>query len=115
MLQELGLFPSQELMLIQLWDADGQSQKALGEKQGFDHSTIAKSVRRLENAGLVRREKSPDDGRVTLVYLTEAGMALERRTYAVCEELERRTVHGLTTEEQAQLIAISRKILPNLE
>ncbi len=100
---------------MQLWDEDGQSQKALGQTQRFDHSTIAKSVRRLETAGLVRREKSTVDGRVTLVFLTDVGHALKDRTLATWEELERRTVQRLTAEEQAQLVALACKIIPNLE
>ncbi len=115
MLADLGLFPSQELILMQLWDEDGQSQKALGQTQRFDHSTIAKSVRRLERAGLVRREKSQTDGRVTLVFLTGAGQELKGRTLQIWEELERKTVQGLTTEEQAQLVALACKIIPSLE
>jgi DNA-binding MarR family transcriptional regulator len=115
MLSELGLFPSQELILMQLWDEDGQSQKALGQTQRFDHSTIAKSVRRLETAGLIRREKSPHDGRVTLVFLTEAGQDLKSRTLQIWEELERKTVQSLTAEEQAQLVRLAQRIIPNLE
>jgi DNA-binding MarR family transcriptional regulator len=72
-------------------------------------------VRRLETAGLIRREKSPKDGRVTLVFLTEAGQNLKSRTLKIWEELERKTVQGLTAEEQAQLVAIARKIIPHLE
>ncbi|MHA7264392.1 MarR family winged helix-turn-helix transcriptional regulator [Arthrobacter sp. TMN-37] len=114
-LSDLGLFPGQELILMQLWDEDGQSQKALGQTQRLDHSTIAKSVRRLEAAGLVRREKSSVDGRVTLVFLTDAGQALRDRTLRIWEELERKTVQSLTADEQAQLITLARKIIPNLE
>lgn len=115
MLSGLGLFPSQELILMQLWDEDGQSQKALGQTQRFDHSTIAKSVRRLETAGLVRRKKSLIDGRVTLVFLTDAGQALKDRTLQVWAELERKTVQSLTAEDQAQLVTLAGKIIPNLE
>lgn len=100
---------------MQLWDEDGQSQKALGQTQRFDHSTIAKSVRRLETAGLIRREKSPHDGRVTLVFLTEAGQDLKSRTLQIWEELERKTVQSLTAEEQAQLVRLAQRIIPNLE
>ena len=100
---------------MQLWDEDGQSQKALGQTQRFDHSTIAKSVRRLENAGLVRREKSHADGRVTLVFLTDAGRALKEPVLEIWAELERRTVEGLTADEKNQLVSLVAKILPALE
>ena len=114
-LAAVGLFPSQELILMQLWDEDGQSQKALGQTQRFDHSTIAKSVRRLENAGLVRREKSHADGRVTLVFLTDDGRALQEPVLEIWAELERRTVEGLSADEKNQLVSLVAKILPHLE
>lgn len=115
LLSELGLFPGQELMLMQLWDEDGQSQKALGCLQRIDHSTVAKSVRRLEAAGFVTRQKSDLDGRVTLVYLTAHGRELKERTHRVWAELERRTVAGLTAVEQAQFVESARRILPNID
>ena len=115
LLGELGLFPGQELILMQLWDSDGQSQKALGHTQRLDHSTIAKSLRRLETAGLVTRVKSPHDGRVTLVYLTDAGRALETRTLAAWQSLENTTTDGLTPAERAQFVALARKIAPNID
>ena len=76
---------------MQLWDADGRSQKELREMQRLDHSTINKSVQRLEAAGLVRREQSPEDRRITLVFLTGKGRELEAPARAAWAELERRT------------------------
>lgn len=115
LLTELGLFPGQEIMLMQLWDKDGQSQKQLGHTLRVDHSTIAKSVRRLEQAGLVTRARSSADGRVTLVSLTADGRALRERTLAAWESLERRTVRGLSAAEQAQFVALARRIAPNVD
>ncbi|PYI68547.1 MarR family transcriptional regulator [Arthrobacter livingstonensis] len=114
LLGDLGLFPGQELILMQLWAEDGQSQKALGRTQRLDHSTIAKSLRRLEAAGLITRQKSPRDGRVTLVFLTPEGRGLQGRTMAAWGELERQTTEGLTATERGQFVALARKIAPNL-
>jgi DNA-binding MarR family transcriptional regulator len=83
--------------------------------QRLDHSTINKSVRRLESAGLVRREPSPKDGRVTLVFLTEKGREVETATKAAWAELERRTVAGLSEAEQRQFRELALKILPHVE
>lgn len=110
LLSGLGLFPGQELILMQLWGEEGLSQKALGALQRLDHSTIAKSIKRLEDAGLVRREKSADDARVSLVYLTDAGRALETRTREAWAELERYTVRNLSPAERETLIRLASKI-----
>lgn len=111
----LGLFPGQELLLMQLWEEDGLSQKALGTPQGLDHSTVAKSVRRLEAGGLVSRSRSPRDGRVTLVHLTEAGRALRGPVTAAWAELQAAVAAELTGAEQIDFQRLARKILVGID
>ena len=110
---ELGLHAGQELTLMLLWDRDGRSQKALCEALRLDHSTVAKSLRRLEEAGLVSRQKSDDDARVSLVHLTPAGQALRERTQAAWAALEQRTVAGLPADEIERFLATARRLAHN--
>ena len=56
MLREMDLHPGQELLLMQLLDRDGQTQSELLESVGLDHSTVSKSLRRMQDAGLLIRE-----------------------------------------------------------
>ena len=58
---------------MRLWEQDGQSQKELVDSLGLDHSTVVRSVQRMEAAGLLTRSKSAEDGRVTLVHLSDRG------------------------------------------
>ncbi|PZG16393.1 MarR family winged helix-turn-helix transcriptional regulator [Nonomuraea aridisoli] len=93
LLRELGLHPGQELLLMQLMDRDGQTQSELLESVGLDHSTVSKSLRRMQEAGLVVREQAPHDRRATLVRLTEKGRAMREpieRMWAVLEETTHR-------------------------
>lgn len=115
MLRDIGLFPGQEIMLLQLWDMDGQSQQSLGRAIGVDHSTVAKSVKRLEEAGLVTRTRSPEDGRVTLVWLTEAGRKLEPKVNSIWEKLEQITVNNLTESERKQLKLLAYRISSSID
>jgi DNA-binding MarR family transcriptional regulator len=115
LLTEIGLFPGQEILLMRLGEQDGQAQKTLCDSLGLDHSTIAKSLTRLERCGLIERRKCNEDGRVSQAYLTPKGREARQAIAAVWGELERLTVADLTPAEQAQLIAIARKITPGLE
>ncbi|GGY11024.1 MarR family winged helix-turn-helix transcriptional regulator [Streptomyces hiroshimensis] len=115
LLRDLGLYPGQEIMLLQLWERDGQSQQALGKTLGLDHSTVAKSLRRLAAAGLVTRQRSDADRRVTLVSLTPEGRALESRVAEVWAELEERATAGLSEEQRAQFVATARAIEAAIE
>ncbi|KNX38839.1 MarR family winged helix-turn-helix transcriptional regulator [Luteipulveratus halotolerans] len=110
LLRDLGLHPGQEILLMELWDHDGRSQRQLGEALAVDHSTIAKSVRRLEDAGLVTRARSAQDGRVTVVTLTDAGRALEQRVEQAWAELDRRTTEGMTSEDQTAFVELATAI-----
>lgn len=115
LLREIGLFAGQEILLFQLWDEDAQSQNRLGRALRLDHSTVAKSVKRLEEAGLVLRSRSPEDGRVTLVSLTDAGRALEQRVTEVWQRVEEATTEGFTEEELATLTRLALKAAANAD
>ncbi|MGF7036460.1 DNA-binding MarR family transcriptional regulator [Paenibacillus mucilaginosus] len=95
---------------MQLWDQDSQSQQSLGRLIGLDHSTVAKSVKRMEEAGLVTRTRSPQDKRVTLVSLTDSGRELEAKVNDIWNRLERITAERLTEKERRLLVSLSYKI-----
>ena len=110
LLRDLGLAPGQELLLLQLWDREGCSQTDLVERLGIDASTVTKMLQRLERGGWVRREPSPDDGRVTLVTLTAAGRDLQTAVTEVWRRLEQESVKTLATDERAELLRLLGKV-----
>jgi MarR family transcriptional regulator, organic hydroperoxide resistance regulator len=109
-LARLGLFPNQEIMLIQLAASDGLSQKTLAQTLNVNHATVAKTVGRMEKAGLVERRESDRDRRITLVYLTPAGRALHDRVIGIWCHLEELTTVELTADERAAFLRASDKI-----
>ena len=111
MLADIGLFPGQEILLMQLAEKDGKPQKSLCESIGLDHSTVAKSVARLERDGLIERRKCPEDGRVSQVHLTPKGRDVTDAISKVWAELERQTIRDLTAQEQQTLMSAAKKIV----
>lgn len=114
-LRPLGLFPGQELLLLQLNNDDCRSQADLVDALGIDHSTVTKMLQRLERSGVVERRQSEDDRRVVLVSLTEQGRAGRRAVEAVWQALEDSTVGPLTERERTQLLTLLRKVEQGLE
>jgi MarR family transcriptional regulator, organic hydroperoxide resistance regulator len=109
-LARLGLFPNQEIMLIQLAASDGLSQKTLAETLRVNHATVAKTVGRMEKAGLVERRESDRDRRISLVYLTPAGRALHDKVIGTWRYLEDLTAGELTATERAAFLRAADKI-----
>ncbi|SHN44701.1 MarR family winged helix-turn-helix transcriptional regulator [Cryptosporangium aurantiacum] len=114
MLRELNLHPGQELLLMQLLDRDGQTQSELLASVGLDHSTVSKSLRRMQDAGLLRREPAAHDRRVLLVHLTDKGRALREPLQQMWTRLEERSTRALTPEQIDTFVALARVIEQSL-
>lgn len=110
LLRELDLFPGQELLLMRLSDTGPQTQTELARHLACDHSTIAKSLARMEAAGLIARCASPDDRRATKVSLTAKGEAMRTHIDAVWERLEHATVAALRPDDRKQLARLMASV-----
>lgn len=82
-LKDLGLTYPQYLVMLVLWEEGDLPVKKLGERLRLDSGTLSPLVKRLEAAGLVRRERSAADERSVLVRVTGEGAALRERALEV--------------------------------
>ncbi|MEV4452729.1 MarR family winged helix-turn-helix transcriptional regulator [Streptomyces mirabilis] len=114
LLREIGLHPSQELVMRRLWEHGAMRQVDLGELVGSDAATMTRTVRRLERAGLVQRVPSPTDKRSVIVKPTVAGLALRRKAEGIRTELEHRLANGLSEAAQAEVLAVLERLQHNL-
>jgi MarR family transcriptional regulator, organic hydroperoxide resistance regulator len=109
-LRKLGLHPGQELLFMRLMERNGQTQSELLDSAGLDHSTVSKSLRRMEEAGLLKRVPDKNDRRLLRVHLTKKGRQLGPRLQAMWGELEQASIVHLSSAEKKDFIAIAEKI-----
>jgi MarR family transcriptional regulator, organic hydroperoxide resistance regulator len=83
LLKDLGLTDPQYLVMLVLWEHGTLPVKKLGEHLRLDSGTLSPLLKRLEAAGLVRRERSARDERSVEVRPTEEGTALRQRALEV--------------------------------
>ncbi|GGX61197.1 MarR family winged helix-turn-helix transcriptional regulator [Streptomyces hiroshimensis] len=114
LLRKLGLYAGQELLMMRLWAAGPQRQSELIKLLGLDPSTVTRMVQRLEQAGLVTRSPCPGDRRAVLVETTPAGEALRKEVEQVWQELEDRTLAGLTEDDRKELSRLLSHLEGNL-
>lgn len=77
--------------------------------------TMTNRLDRLEQQGLVTRDRNPDDGRGFVVALTEAGLALINQAVAEHVANQHGLVAGLSSEDADRLDALLRKWLAAFE
>lgn len=83
----LELTPEQWVVLVQLWENDGQSQSALSERTLRDRPTMSRILDTMEKSGLVARVVDEHDARARLVRLTRTGKSLQAKLVPVATKL----------------------------
>jgi len=77
-------------------------------------ATITKMLQRMENAGFVMSKPDAEDQRVSRVYLTKAGRAIQTEVEAVWQTMEQETFDGFSPEERVVLRRFLLHIRENL-
>ncbi|MCR4963732.1 MAG: MarR family transcriptional regulator [Firmicutes bacterium] len=78
-LKPLGLTYTQYIVFLVLWEKDGVSVSEIGEKLMLDNGTLSPLLKKMEQAGYIRRRRSREDDRVVEITLTEAGRLLQEK------------------------------------
>ncbi|MFE3548753.1 MarR family winged helix-turn-helix transcriptional regulator [Streptomyces kronopolitis] len=112
-LKDLGLTYPQYLAMLVLWEHGPQPVKTIGERLRLDSGTLSPLLKRLETAGLVRRERSSEDERSVTVQLTPAGDELRARALPVPRRMLAAT--GLTIEELRTLQGLLGRVTSALD
>jgi DNA-binding MarR family transcriptional regulator len=99
--QETGLAPPDFFVLSRLWRSRDPAVplSKLGRELAFSSGGFTKVADRLQQAGLIVRQPSPSDRRVTNAVLTPAGRATAERALAVyCAALRELVLRHLGTD-----------------
>lgn len=115
LLRPIGLHPGQEILLMHLWDKNGQTQSELIAKMGLDASTVTKMVQRLEAEGYIKRSQSETDRRAFLVSVTPAGQKLKSKVENMWAELNEVTMKHLSGKEEQILFELLQRAYVGLK
>jgi DNA-binding MarR family transcriptional regulator len=89
----------------------GVDQRTLARSIGFDTSTIASVIDRLEARGLMQRQSSPEDRRVRLLQLSEPGHALLAAIGPDVLRAQERMLDPLTSAERREFMRMLRAVV----
>jgi DNA-binding MarR family transcriptional regulator len=115
-LARLGLTYPQYLVMLVLWESQPQSVGSLGERLHLDSGTLTPLLKRMEQAGLLQRQRDPGDERRVLVQLTGTGRALKGKAAAVPATLaeglglQPRHVEALRGQVQSLVALLSSRL-----
>jgi DNA-binding MarR family transcriptional regulator len=114
LLDKLHLTYPQYLVMVLLWERDGQTVGELGERLSLESNTLTPLLKRLETADYIKRGRDPADERQVRAQLTEKGRRLRAKALHIpgcilaASDLDAKTAKQMTTG-----IATLRRTLEN--
>lgn len=91
LLDGLGLTYPQYLVMNVLWDREGRTVGEIADELALEPSTMTPLLKRLESAGLVSRNRNPENERQVVITLTAEGRALKARAGCLGDALLERS------------------------
>jgi DNA-binding MarR family transcriptional regulator len=105
----------QGMTLLRVLLRDGrQSIATLAASAAMDLGAVSRQARLLEEAGAVRRSRSPHDGRVALLELTAEGRRIARRIRAVSVQHLEDALRDWSDADQRVLATLMQRLVHDL-
>ena len=105
-LAPLGIEPRDFGLLRAISQAEGESQRSIGQSLNIPPSRMVTLIDDLESRRLVRRRPHPSDRRAHALYLTPAGKRLLDQAVVVASGVESALCAGLAPAERDQLLGL---------
>jgi len=85
--------------LLSIDPDEGTPSTSLGPRMGMEATSLSRTLKTMEERGLIVRKPNPEDGRGVLIYLTDFGK--EKREYSKDRVLKfNEAIHNHVSEEK---------------
>jgi DNA-binding MarR family transcriptional regulator len=112
-LEPYGLTPFHWVVLCCLWQEDGLATSSIGERLQQVGGTLTGVLDRMEERGLVRRERDMRDRRIWRIWLTQAGKELEQVLPPIALEIREQAMAGIAEADRELLSRLIDQAIAN--
>lgn len=112
LLKPHGLTYPQFVVLMALWESDGDSMTKLATRIGISKATLSPVLKKMEQSGWILRAKVPGNDRLKSVLLTDRGKGIADQGKQIAQVALCST--GLSEPEASDLLNLCAKIRNNL-
>ena len=97
--------------LLNIDPEHGTPSTALGPKMGMEATSLSRTLRTMEEKGLVERRKNPQDGRSVLIYLTDFGKKMRDYSKEVVLTFDEAVKREIPEDDLQNFIEVAYKIM----
>ena len=114
-LKPFGVGVGQIPVIYMLRNGAAMSQTELAQAIRIEQPSMAQMLVRMQRDGLIRRTPDPEDGRSSLISLTEDALAKLPAARRVLADGNKRTLAGFSADEITTLVDLMRRLNDNLD
>jgi DNA-binding MarR family transcriptional regulator len=96
--------------LISIDPETGTPSTALGPKMGMEATSLSRTLKMMENKGLIERRKNPEDGRSVLIHLTDFGVEMRDFSKSVVKTFDQVVKNEIEPEKLDVFLEVAFKI-----
>lgn len=93
----------------------GCMQIDISKKLKITPAAVTQSTKKLESAGLIRKEMDEENLRIKHMYITDSGVEMLNYGTQIFDKIDLEMSEGMTDEEITQLAFLLDKVIHNLE
>lgn len=97
--------------LLSIDPENGTPSTSLGPKMGMEATSLSRTLRTMEDKGLITRRKNPDDGRGVLIHLTDFGKEMRDYSKKVVLTFDEAVRNNIPEKELETFIDVAHKIM----
>jgi DNA-binding MarR family transcriptional regulator len=96
--------------LLSIDKEEGTPSTNISNRMGMEPTSLTRTLKTLEEKGLIIRKKNPDDGRGVLIYLTELGKEKRELSKATVLKFNEAIRKNITEEKLNHFMEVSETI-----
>jgi len=113
-LKNNNLTVAEALVLLSLYENDGQTQDMLLSSIYYDKSVMTRTMKALEDRGLISRRSNPDDGRSWIFHLKKSGRDLKPEIVQALRDWCSIVFDGMDEARSAEMLELLREVYANV-
>ncbi|GAK99891.1 MULTISPECIES: MarR family winged helix-turn-helix transcriptional regulator [Nonlabens] len=96
--------------LISIDPIEGTPSTALGPKMGMEATSLSRTLKTMEEKGLISRRKNPEDGRSVLIHLTDFGKEMRDFSKNVVKSFDTVVKQNIEAEKLNTFLEVAYQI-----
>ncbi len=97
--------------LLSIDPEEGTPSTSLGPKMGMEATSLSRTLKTMEEKGLIIRKKNPVDGRSVLIYLTDFGKEMRDYSKQVVLQFDEAVKKEIPEEDLQKFLEVAYKIM----